>query len=239
MHWLRAIERKKPVLPGALRGMVSPMIEEGGRRPDLRVVGAAEAESVQPEPGPPPAIREVDWAILMARTQTGDAASYRRLLSEITPYLRSLAAAAHRDPLDVEDSVQDVLLSVHSVRRTYDPARPFGPWLVAIAQRRIVDRLRRQGRRTSRETPILDEDETFAAPSANYPEEGLDAQAVRDAVGRLPSGQREAVRLIKLQEMSLREASAVTGLSVAALKVATHRGLKNLRKLMVRKADGR
>jgi RNA polymerase sigma-70 factor (ECF subfamily) len=215
------------------------MAEERAGRPDLRVVGAAEAESAAPELGPPPPIREVDWAILMARAQGGDASSYHRLLTEIAPYLRSLAAASHRDPLDIEDSVQDVLLSIHSVRHTYDPARPFGPWLVAIAQRRIVDRLRRQGRRASRETPMLDEGETFSCPAANYPEEGLDAQAVRDAVGRLPSGQREAVRLIKLQEMSLREASAASGLSVAALKVATHRGLKNLRKLMLHRDDER
>jgi RNA polymerase sigma factor, sigma-70 family len=210
------------------------MAEERARRPDLRVVGAVPAESAQPALGPPPPIREVDWAILMARAQTGDASSYRRLLSEITPYLRSLAAAAHRDPLDVEDTVQDVLLSIHSVRHTYDPVRPFGPWLVAIAQRRIVDRLRRQGRRASREVPVSDEHETFFSPSANYLEEGLDAQAVREAVGRLPSGQREAVRLLKLEEMSLREAAGVTGLSIAALKVATHRGLKNLRKLMLK-----
>ncbi|MEO8921237.1 MAG: sigma-70 family RNA polymerase sigma factor, partial [Caldimonas sp.] len=132
---------------------------------------------------------------------------------------------------------QDVLLSIHSVRHTYDPARPFGPWLVAIARRRIVDRLRRQGRRMSHESPMSQEHETFASPSANYGEEGLDAQALRDAVGQLSPGQRDAIRLIKLQEMSLRDASSVTGLSIAALKVATHRGLKTLRKLMV-KSDG-
>jgi RNA polymerase sigma-70 factor (ECF subfamily) len=79
----------------------------------------------------------------MARAQSGDRQAYRRLLDEITPYLRSLAVKSHRDPRDIEDTVQDVLLSVHSIRHTYDPARPFGPWLVAIAHRRIVDRLRR------------------------------------------------------------------------------------------------
>ncbi|MEP7056589.1 MAG: sigma-70 family RNA polymerase sigma factor [Caldimonas sp.] len=193
----------------------------------------SELPELQP-PTPGPAVRGVDWAILMARAQVGDSSSYRRLLGEISPYLRSLAAASHRDPLDIEDTVQDVLLSIHSVRHTYDPARPFGPWLVAIARRRIVDRLRAQGRRMSRESPMSQEHETFASPSANYGAESVDAQAVRDAVGRLPAGQRDAIRLIKLQEMTLREASSVTGLSVAALKVATHRGLKTLRKLMVK-----
>ena len=87
--------------------------------------------------------RDVDWSILMARGQAGDAISYRRLLEEISPYLRSVAARCHRNKSDVEDAVQDVLVTVHAIRATYDPMRPFGPWLLAIANRRIVDRLRR------------------------------------------------------------------------------------------------
>ena len=101
--------------------------------------------------------RGVDWAILMAHAQSGDQDAYRRLLEEITPYVRSLAFTSHRDPADIEDSVQDVLLTVHAVRHTYDPTRPFGPWLVAIAHRRATDRLRRQGRTTARETPLTEE----------------------------------------------------------------------------------
>ncbi|MBT2305136.1 sigma-70 family RNA polymerase sigma factor [Variovorax paradoxus] len=167
----------------------------------------------------------------MARAQAGEREAYRRLLDEITPYLRSLAVKSHRDPSDIEDTVQDVLLTVHAIRHTYDPSRPFGPWLVAIAHRRIVDRLRRQGRATQHETSLAPEHETLAAAEANYPEASVDLVAVREAVERLPPGQREAIKLMKLQEMSLRQAATVSGMSIAALKVATHRGLKNLRKL--------
>lgn len=195
------------------------------------------SRSVPPTPedsagATPVALREVDWSILMARAQGGDRQAYRRLLDEITPYLRSLAVKSHPDPRDVEDTVQDVLLSVHAVRHTYDPTRPFGPWLVAIAHRRIVDRLRRQGRARQHETPLGPEHETSAASAANYPEASVDRVAVRDAVERLPPGQREAIKLMKLQEMSLRQAATVSGMSIAALKVATHRGLKSLRKLL-------
>jgi len=112
--------------------------------------------------------RGVDWAILMAHAQVGDQNAYRRLLQEIAPYIRSLVVRSQRDGADIEDAVQDVLLTVHAVRHTYDPARPFGPWLVAIAYRRIADRLRRRGRTSARETTLTDEDETFAAPEANY-----------------------------------------------------------------------
>jgi RNA polymerase sigma-70 factor (ECF subfamily) len=55
---------------------------------------------------------------------------------------------------------------------------------------------------------------------------------LRHAVQRLPAAQREAIQLMKLQELSLRQASAASGMTVAALKVATHRGLKALRKLL-------
>jgi RNA polymerase sigma factor (sigma-70 family) len=177
-------------------------------------------------------VGDFDWSILMARAQAGDREAYRRLLDEITPYLRSLAAKAHRDRSDVEDTVQDVLLTVHSIRHTYDPGRPFGPWLVAIAHRRIVDRLRRQGRTLQHETPPPPGHETLAATEANYLEDSVDLVAVREAVERLPPGQHEAIKLMKLQEMSLRQAATVSGLSIAALKVATHRGIKNLRKLL-------
>jgi RNA polymerase sigma-70 factor (ECF subfamily) len=210
------------------------MFDARVRKPELRVVREPDVDPQSSATGDAasPALKDVDWAILMAHAQAGDAAAYRRLLTEVTPYLRSLAAAAHQDPLDIEDTVQDTLLSVHSVRHTYDPARPFGAWLFAIAQRRIVDRLRTQRKRRSHETPITDEHEAFAAPAASSPEDGLDARAIRDAIGRLPMGQRDAIRLLKLQEMSLREASTATGLTVAALKVATHRGLRTLRRLV-------
>ena len=194
----------------------------------------------QPDFAEPPAAtaRDVDWSILMARAQGGDAQSYRRLLEEITPYLRSLAARRWWELGEVEDAVQDVLLTVHAIRHTYDPTRPFGPWLVAIANRRIVDRLRRGGRRRARETPLTAEHETFAAAPANRLEDPLERRALAAALARLPLGQREAIQLLKLKEMSLKEASAATGMSIAALKVATHRGLKALRKMLTGEGDG-
>src|SRR5271169_1367483 len=94
------------------------------------------------------------WGGLMAQAQSGDAPSYRRLLIEVTPYLRAIGRRYHRDMRDVEDSVQDILLTLHTIRHTYDPDRPFKPWLVAIARRRIADRLRSQWRTCARESQI-------------------------------------------------------------------------------------
>src|SRR6266581_7591922 len=146
--------------------------ERPSRVPPLKLV-ATDAPSYRSRSGvlsddpAKPVVRDVDWTILMARAQEGDGAAYRRLLEEVTPYLGALAARWHRDANDVEDAVQDVLLTVHSIRHAYDPARPFGPWLAAIANRRFVDRVRRQGRVRARETPLTIEHETFSGPPAN------------------------------------------------------------------------
>jgi RNA polymerase sigma-70 factor (ECF subfamily) len=169
----------------------------------------------------------------MGAAQAGDRAAYTRLLREITPFIRSLLRrhCSHRQ--DIEEMVQDTLLTLHRVRQTYDPRRPFSPWLGAIVARRGIDGLRRRTRVARHETSTESEGyETFADPAANNDIEALRA---RDEVGellqRLPARQREALEALKLREMSLVEASAASGQSVAALKVNTHRALKALRAL--------
>lgn len=181
-------------------------------------------------------VPDADWTILMARGQNGDGAAYLRLLQEVTPYLRALARRQHRDTPDVEDAVQDVLLTVHAIRHTYDPARPFGPWLVAIANRRLVDRLRRQGRTRARETPLSAEHDHFADAATNF-EESTDRNKLQDAVGHLPPRQQQAIRMLKLEEMSLKEAATASGMTVASLKVATHRALISLRRMLINRSD--
>ncbi|HKA41889.1 MAG TPA: sigma-70 family RNA polymerase sigma factor [Burkholderiales bacterium] len=198
-----------------------------GRRPALSLVGETTAP---PADATVRGDRTLDWSICMARAQRGDRVAYRRLLEEVAPYLRALAARRMQNRGDIEDAVQDALLTVHAVRHTYDPARPFGPWLTAIANRRIVDVLRRRARFESREMPLDAGHEALAAPEANCRD--TEGRALRAAVGRLSPGQREAVRLLKLEELSLNEAAARSGMSVSALKVASHRALRSLRKLL-------
>jgi RNA polymerase sigma-70 factor (ECF subfamily) len=168
----------------------------------------------------------------MTRAQDGDREAYRTLLTEIEPYVRSIAIKYLGSSSDLEDAVQDVLMTVHSIRQTYDPKRPFGPWLVAIAHRRVIDQLRRQKRKQSRETELSTEHETFAAPPAKILAERSAEIALVGAIDKLPPDQRDAIRMMKLEEMSLKEASQASGRSISALKVATHRAIRNLRKLL-------
>ena len=182
------------------------------------------------------ATQETRWGGLLAAAQGGDARAYDTLLREITPRLRSLCRARIRDAAEAEDAVQDALMTIHALRHTYDPERPFGPWLTTIATRRAVDRLRRRGRGAGRESNI-DELPEGAASVAPVAEERIAARNLRDAVSALPESQRTALRLAKLEDLSLAEASARSGLSVGALKVATHRAMHSLRKRFGVKGD--
>jgi len=168
----------------------------------------------------------------MARAQNGDAAAYRALLASIAPYARTIAARALRERADAEDVVQEVLVTVHRIRHTYDPARPFRPWLVAIVRHRVLDRLRAQGRRAAWEIGWVAEAETFVADAANSDDAPWDDGPLRAAMASLPEGQRRAIEMTKLREMSLQEASAASGMTVGALKVAVHRGMAKLRQLL-------
>jgi RNA polymerase sigma-70 factor, ECF subfamily len=174
--------------------------------------------------------REQSWSRMMAAAQDGDRAAYDRLLREILPFVRAVVAAHHRRPDRLEDVVQDVLLTLHRVRHTYDPARPIRPWLAAIARRRSIDALRRRGRTDAVEVADEAAYETFADPAANREIEAAHNTAgLGGAIAALPPSQREAVELLKIKEMSLAEASLVSGKSTTALKVNVHRAIKALR----------
>ena len=179
---------------------------------------------------------EEQFGQLMAQAQDGDGKAYSKLLSELLPILRRLVGARIKDAGKVEDVVQNVMLSIHRNRHTYDPSLPFMPWLSTIAHRRTMDSLRVMYRQKEREVLVDEYPETFSGDEANKAEESALSFIASDSLGRaiekLPSGQRTAVKLLKLKELSLKEASAVSGMSVSALKVATHRAMKNLRTQM-------
>jgi RNA polymerase sigma-70 factor (ECF subfamily) len=189
-------------------------------------------ESSKTEPSARRRPPEPDWSVLMAQGQNGDAESYRRLLQAVTPYLRALAHRTGLGGPDLEDAVQDVLLTLHSIRHTYDPSRPFAPWLTAVARHRLLDRLRRRVRQSGRETELTEFHETFAAAETNHPEMAGEARRLKAAIAALPEGQRRAVEMLKLKEMSLKEAAQASGQSETALKVSVHRAIKRLRVLL-------
>ncbi|WP_284947568.1 sigma-70 family RNA polymerase sigma factor [Acidisoma cladoniae] len=176
--------------------------------------------------------REQRLAALMAAAQRGDATAYQALLRDCVAVIAASARRQGVQPDRVEDVVQEVLLTIHRARATYDPARPFLPWLRAIAQRRAIDSLRRNGRQSSREVhdPIAYEGHAEDGP---VPGDALDlasrSEALRASIATLPPGQRQAVERMGLRGESLEEAAAITGRSKGALKVNLHRAIRALR----------
>ncbi|HYF09438.1 MAG TPA: sigma-70 family RNA polymerase sigma factor [Acetobacteraceae bacterium] len=173
--------------------------------------------------------RDARWSALMAAAQAGDRGAYDTLLRECLPLLRAICRRRILNPAEAEDAVQDALLTLHLVRHTYDPARPFRPWLSAIAERRAVDRLRRQGRHRRREVEFTAAD-GIAAPETHAGETRIAAAELHAAVAELPQAQRDALQLTKIQDLSLAEASGRAGTTAGAMKVATHRALHSLRR---------
>jgi len=179
-----------------------------------------------------PNARDARWSCMMVAAQAGDARAYNTLLRECVPLLRAICRRRLRVEADVEDAVQDALLTIHRVRHTYDPARPLGPWLVAIADRRALDHGRSLGR-AARGQVDLDaaSDVASSGPDADGEMDSRRASAMLvRAIEDLPLAQRTALSLTKIHDLSLAEASSRSGMTVGALKVATHRALGTLRR---------
>lgn len=157
----------------------------------------------------------------------GDSAAYRGLLLALTPVLRAMAKAglqrAGAGNADAEDVVQEILLAIHLKRQTWMSDQPFTPWLNAIARHKLIDCLRRRGRRG--ETPIDDLIEML--PDNSEQAETSPAELTR-LVDRLEGKSHAVVRAVSLDGASVRDTAEKLGMSEGAVRVALHRGLRKL-----------
>ncbi|MEE4200793.1 sigma-70 family RNA polymerase sigma factor [Erythrobacter sp.] len=164
---------------------------------------------------------EPTFARLMKAAQDGDKPATNVLLSEAGLWLeryfrRRIAADA------VDDLVQDVLIAFYNKRATWDPKRPFLPWLAAIARYRWIDHLRKHYRHEAKE---LMEDDAVE----DSEEDVVTARVSLDRLfTHLPEKQAKAIELVKIGGLSIREASQKTGQSESLIKVNIHRGIKKL-----------
>lgn len=201
--------------------------------------GAGPVRSASRPCGASSMLLEDQLAAGMAAAQQGDGAAYRAVLRDCLPLIAASARAVGARGALVDDVVQETLLTLHNARQTYDPARPFLPWLRAIARRRAIDALRRQGRRVQEvHDPIAFDQHLDVSLAPGDTLEAADrGRLLRAAVASLPAGQREAVEHLSLAERSLDETAALTGRSKVALKVNLHRALKALRQRLAGDRD--
>jgi RNA polymerase sigma-70 factor (ECF subfamily) len=171
--------------------------------------------------------REDDWTVLMRAAISGDSAAYHRLLKAVTPVLRAAAKrglARAGQPVDQsEDIVQDILLAVHLKRHTWDANAPFAPWLFAIARNKLIDSLRRRGRRVF----VNIEDFAEILPGEAAPETAP-ASEVAAQLQSLPARQREVLQSIAVDSASIKDTATKFAMSEGAVRVALHRGLASL-----------
>jgi RNA polymerase sigma-70 factor (ECF subfamily) len=175
--------------------------------------------------------RDREWSAAMRAALAGDAAAYRKLLSDLSPYLRNLCrkacVRAGLSASEAEDAMQEALLAIHLKRHTWDPNQPLTPWVAAIARNKIIDTLRRRGRRA--ETDIADyEDVLSTPPETEHFEREQEKQDALRLLEQLSDRQRQAIEAVSIRGESLRDASQKLGVTEGALRVSVHRGLKAL-----------
>lgn len=170
----------------------------------------------------------------MLASLEGDGPAYRDLLRELTKFLRSYYRRRLIDGgADAEDLVQETLIAVHTRRASYDRSQPFTAWAYAMARYKLVDHLRKARVRAA--VPIDGREDLFAQDDQAQTEASRD---VEQLLSVLPPRQQEAIRLTKLEGLSVDEAASRTGQSAAATKVGVHRGMKKLRALLnIREPD--
>ncbi len=159
----------------------------------------------------------------------GDSAAHRAFLTEAAALLRGYFRNRLRNaPEDAEDLVQETLVALHTRRESYDPSLPLTAWLYAIARYRLIDHLRRVKRRGPHDN-IDDVNPGADDPDFNASDAKRDLNAL---LAKLPAKQQTAIRLVKLEEKSVKEAAALTGFSESDIKISIHRGLHALMRLM-------
>lgn len=166
---------------------------------------------------------ELQLKAWMCEGLDGDAAAHAALLRALVPLLRAFYRRRLRGAEDdVEDLVQETLISVHTRRISYDRTRPFTAWLYAIARHRMIDHFRRR----KITVPIEDVESILVT-------EGFeDAASARLDVDRLlstlPPKQARAIRETQVEGRSVAEAAEGAGIGVSDVKISVHRGLKAL-----------
>jgi len=155
-------------------------------------------------------------AELAAEAAAGNAEAFGRLIERHAPQIRRVTRAVLSEPADADDAAQEAFLACWRYLGRYDPARPFGPWLIRIAVNAARDVRRRQ---RSRPTEPL-------APDIALVQAGPDRRASRaelreslnQALGELPERQRLAVVLFDAEGYSHREIAGMLGVAEGTVR---------------------
>lgn len=164
---------------------------------------------------------------LAHRAAAGDPAAFGALVERWAPTVRRVTRAALGDPDEADDAAQDAFLSAWTRIGTYDPSRPFGPWILRIATNRAFDRGRRRKVRKSEE--LTDERPgTLAGPDVET-ERSILRERLDRALAALPDRQRVAVTMFDVEGFSHNEIAEVLGVPEGTVRSDLFHGRRALR----------
>ena len=215
---------KVPFLLGSLSGFISS---------SLRAEFLAKPGVVQVKTGGLLLMQHSDeqrWSAFMMNAQLGNESDYRELLIELADAINYYLRSRFGNNDFVEDCVQETLIAVHQARHTYNPQRPFRPWLFSIVRHKAIDTLRKQ----HSQRRLVEQYQGYHAVMNQG--DSYDAAETDISEGRLlkllSAEQREPLILTKIIGFSVAEAAKKLGISESSVKVRVHRAIRKLRKLM-------
>lgn len=155
----------------------------------------------------------------------GDGAAYGDFLNRLSPILRRVIG--RRVPAaDVEDVLQEVLISIHKARHTYDGERPLMPWVMAIAGFRMKDYLRKTYSEMRHQRVDIADYENLLEAVTETPGQTESIIEMLEGVG--PREQR-ILSLMHVEGYTAGEVGRQLGMKESAVKVAAHRAVKKIR----------
>jgi len=188
-----------------------------------------ERDPQQPNP-PARSVGGVDEAMLAGCALAGDRGAFGELVARYADQARRVARAVLQDPDDADDAAQDAFLAALVKLGQFDPARPFGPWLMRIVANAATDRGRR--RRVRRAEPL---DEALVAggqrPDAVAEREVLGGR-LRQALSELPERRRMAVVLFDVEGYSHAEIGVILGMPEGTVRSEVFHARRRLRTLL-------
>lgn len=173
-----------------------------------------------------------DLEQLMRLSLKGDQGAYAELLRETARLLRPFLAKRLSFESEVDDVLQEILISIHKARHTYDGERPYKPWAYAIAKFRLQDYLRMHYADQLRHAQDIAELENFL--HTDVTESHISYESISGEVRKLPEKQATILRLMHQDGYTAKEAAEKLGMTESAVKVAAHRAYKILRQKLER-----
>lgn len=172
------------------------------------------------------------FAALMRQALGGDAQAYATLLKATARLLRPFLAKHLYSGTEVDDVLQEILISIHKARHTYDGERPYKPWVYAIARFRLQDHLRMHYADRLHGAEDLSKLENVLPD--NVTETGFSYESISGEVDQLPEKQATILRLMHQEGYTAREVAEKIGMKESAVKVAAYRAYRILRKKLER-----